>query len=128
MPLGIPVRAAAAGSTAREQVSGWEARARRERPGFTGFSASEGKKLYLSEHVQDGQKVSCATCHTASPRAPGRSPAGKLVDPLSPAVNPARFSDPAETEKWFKRNCKQVLGRECTAEEKGNFTTYVLGA
>jgi cytochrome c peroxidase len=128
--LGIPVRAAAASATtaASQQLAGWEAQARRERPGFTGFSAAEGEKLYRSEHVQDGQKVSCATCHTASPRAQGRTPVGKLVDPLSPKVNPSRFSDPAETEKWFKRNCKQVLGRECTAEEKGHFVTYVLGA
>ncbi len=112
----------------REGPRGREAQARRERPSFSGFSAAEGKKLYTSEHVQDGQPVSCATCHTANPRAQGRSPVGKIVDPLSPAVNPVRFSDPAETEKWFKRDCKQVLGRECTAEEKGHFTTFVLGA
>jgi cytochrome b len=126
--LGIPTRASAATPSAADQLKGWEAQARRERPAFAGFSAAEGKKLYTTEHVQDGQKASCATCHTANPRAQGRSPAGKIVDPLSPAVNPTRFSDPAETEKWFKRNCKQVLGRECTAEEKGHFVTYVLGA
>lgn len=127
-PLGIPARAEAASPVASELLRGWEAQARRERPAFAGFSAEEGKRLYLAEHVQDGQKVSCATCHTASPRAQGRSPAGKVVDPLSPAVNPDRFTDPADVEKWFKRNCKQVLGRECTAEEKGHFTTFVLGA
>jgi cytochrome b len=129
-PLGIPARARAAApaAAAAGQLRAWEDQARRERPGFAGFSAAEGRKLYVSEHVQDGQKVSCATCHTANPRADGRTPAGKLVEPLSPAVNPARFGDAAETEKWFKRNCKQVLGRECTAEEKGHFVTYVLGA
>lgn len=127
-PLGIPARASAAAPAAAALLRGWEGQARRDRPGFTGFSAEEGKRLYFSEHVQDGEKVSCATCHTASPRARGRSPAGKVVEPLSPAVNPDRFSDPAETEKWFKRNCKQVLGRECTPEEKGHFVTFVLGA
>jgi cytochrome b len=128
VPLGIPVRAHAASPVAADLLRGWEAQARRERPAFTGFSAEEGKRIYLAEHVQDGQKVSCSTCHTASPRSQGRSPVGKVVDPLSPAVNPDRFTNPADVEKWFKRNCKQVLGRECTAEEKGHFTTFVLGA
>jgi cytochrome b len=127
-PLGIPTRAHAASPVAADLLRGWEAQARRERPAFTGFSAEEGKKIYFAEHVQDGQKVSCATCHTASPRAQGRSPVGKVVEPLSPSANPDRFTNPADVEKWFKRNCKQVLGRECTAEEKGHFTTFVLGA
>jgi cytochrome b len=128
VPLGIPVRASAAPSAVKELLGGWEAQAKQARPAFTAFSAAEGKTLYFSEHVQEGQKVSCATCHTANPRAQGRSPVGKVVEPLSPATNPDRFTDPKEVEKWFKRNCKQVLGRECTAEEKGNFLTYVLGA
>jgi cytochrome b len=128
LPLGIPARAHAASPVAADLLRGWEAQARRDRPAFAGFSAEEGKKLYFSELVQDGQRISCSTCHTASPRAQGRSPAGKVVEPLSPAVNPDRFTNPADVEKWFKRNCKQVLGRECTAEEKGHFTTFVLGA
>lgn len=128
VPLGIPAHAQAAAPAAAALLRGWETQARRERPAFAGFSAAEGRRIYLEEHVQDGQKVSCATCHTPSPRAQGRSPAGQVVDPLSPAVNPDRFTNPADVEKWFKRNCKQVLGRECTAEEKGHFVTYVLGA
>jgi len=27
--------------------------------------------------------------------------------------------------KWFRRNCKTVLGRECTAQEKGDILTYL---
>jgi cytochrome b len=131
--VGLPLRARAAppmgaSATATALLEEYEAEARRQRPGFTGFSAEEGKKLHLSTHAQDGQTVSCATCHTANPRATGLTPAGKVVEPLAPAANPARLSDRGEVEKWFKRNCKQVLGRECTAEEKGHFVTWLLGA
>lgn len=126
--LGLPARAQAAGQVATDLLRGYEAQARRERPAFAGFSAEEGKKLHLAQHVQDGAPVSCATCHTPDPRARGRTPAGKVVEPLAPAANPDRLTDPADVEKWFKRNCKQVLGRECTAEEKGHFVTWLLGA
>jgi hypothetical protein len=30
-------------------------------------------------------------------------------------------------EKWFARNCSTVLGRACTAIEKGNIITYLAG-
>jgi hypothetical protein len=61
-------------------------------------------------------------------RGRGLTPAGKVVEPLAPAANPARLTDRSEVEKWFKRNCKQVVGRECTAEEKGHVITWLLGA
>jgi cytochrome b len=126
--LGVPVRVFAASSVADGLLREYEATARQQRPGFLRFSAEEGRKLYSESRVQDGQPISCSTCHTDHPRQAGRTPAGKIVEPLAPSANPRRFSDRRDVEKWFKRNCKQVLGRECTAEEKGNFMTYVLGA
>ena len=106
--------------------SEYEALARREDPVFGGFSAAEGRRIYFAEHVQEGRTVSCATCHTGDPRRPGRTPAGKVVEPLAPAANPDRLTDRDDVEKWFKRNCKQVLGRECSAAEKGHFVTFLL--
>jgi cytochrome b len=126
--LGLPARAGAAGPVAADLLREYEARARRERPALRSFSADEGRRLYFSEHVQDGEKVSCSSCHTADPRKRGLTPAGKVVEPLAPSANPDRLTDRREVEKWFKRNCKQVLGRECTAEEKGHFLTFLLGA
>ena len=38
---------------------------------------------------------------------------------------PARFTDPEKVAKWFLRNCTSVLGRECTAIEKGDFLTFM---
>jgi len=44
---------------------------------------------------------------------------------LAPLVNPDRFSDSAKVEKWFRRNCKDVLSRECTPLEKADVVAYV---
>ena len=50
---------------------------------------------------------------------------GKAIEPMATAANPRRFTDVAKVEKWFKRNCKDVLDRECTAREKGDVITYL---
>ncbi|MBL8201557.1 MAG: DUF1924 domain-containing protein [Chromatiales bacterium] len=89
---------------------------------FTGFSAERGAAFYRAK----GSDWSCATCHTPDPRQPGRHTiTGKAIEPMAPAVNPARLTDAAKVEKWFKRNCKDVLDRECTALEKGDVITYL---
>ncbi len=89
---------------------------------FTGFSAERGAAFFRKK----GTDWSCATCHTQDPRQPGRhTVTGKAIEPMAPAVNPARLTDAAKVEKWFKRNCKDVLDRECTALEKGDVITYL---
>ncbi|MDH5255390.1 MAG: DUF1924 domain-containing protein [Gammaproteobacteria bacterium] len=89
---------------------------------FTGFSAERGAAFYRAK----GTDWSCATCHTPDPRKPGRhTVTGKAIEPMAPAVNARRLTDEAKVEKWFKRNCKDVLGRECTALEKGDVITYL---
>ena len=50
---------------------------------------------------------------------------GKNIRPLAVAANAERFSDPAKVEKWFGRNCKEVVGRACTPAEKADFITYL---
>lgn len=96
--------------------------------GVAAFSAEEGKKLFNSKraHSQKKEERSCTTCHTANPAATGKTPVGKAIEPLSPAVNKERFTDQKKVEKWFKRNCEWVLERECTAKEKGDFITYMM--
>jgi hypothetical protein len=51
---------------------------------------------------------------------------GKEIQPLTPVANAKRFTDSANVEKWFKRNCNDVLSRACTVQEKGDFMAYVL--
>lgn len=36
------------------------------------------------------------------------------------------FTDTAKVNKWFRRNCKDVLSRECSAGEKADVLAYLL--
>jgi hypothetical protein len=97
-------------------------------PGFKADAmrgkAFAGKNWGVSEKL-----ASCTACHTDNPANPGRhAVTGKAIQPLSPAANPERFSDPAKVEKWFKRNCKEVVGRACTPAEKADFIQFASGA
>jgi hypothetical protein len=40
--------------------------------------------------------------------------------------NPERFTDTAKVDKWFRRNCKDVASRECTAAEKADMLAWLL--
>jgi hypothetical protein len=98
--------------------------AKSQNPGFKGFSVAAGERFYRNKH---GGDWSCASCHTDNPAAIGKHVVtGKLIQPMSPSANPERFSDAAKVNKWFKRNCNDVLKRECTPEEKGNLLTYLI--
>ncbi|HWR76552.1 MAG TPA: DUF1924 domain-containing protein [Thiobacillus sp.] len=90
------------------------------------LSAPRGAALYRTEHPgRNAQAVSCAGCHTADPKQAGRTRVGKRIEPLAPAANPERFTDAAKVEKWFRRNCMDVLQRECSAQEKGDFIAWL---
>ena len=82
-----------------------------------------GQKFF---NVTAANDLSCASCHGASPAQLGKhASTGKTIAPLAPLVNPDRFSDLAKVEKWFRRNCKDVLSRECTPLEKADVVAYV---
>lgn len=100
--------------------------ARTEAPSFSGFDASRGKDLYFKEFT-GGKKAtsSCTSCHTNNPTQAGKTRAGKSIDPMAVSVNARRYQSLKKTEKWFRRNCKSVLGRECTATEKGDFLMFM---
>jgi len=90
------------------------------------FSAARGKKLFLGTHTGGKpQTPSCTTCHTKDPHAQGRTRAGKAIKPMAVSKTPARFTDPKKVAKWARRNCKTVLGRECTKTELGDVLTYL---
>ncbi len=89
-------------------------------------SMERGRQLYHGK-FSGGRSESCASCHTDDPRANGRhARTHKLIEPLAPSVNRERFSDPEKVEKWFRRNCNDVLGRACSAQEKADFAAYVI--
>ncbi|MBT4889181.1 MAG: DUF1924 domain-containing protein [Rhodospirillales bacterium] len=95
---------------------------------FKGFSSERGQNLFVSA-FSDGKPdiPSCTTCHTPSPTGTGKTRAGKIIEPMALSINNARYTDTVKTEKWFRRNCKSVMGRECTPREKGDFLTFMMG-
>ncbi|MDH5229742.1 MAG: DUF1924 domain-containing protein [Gammaproteobacteria bacterium] len=92
------------------------------------FSSQQGKDLWFKEFhdAETGKQRSCTSCHTKDATRGGKhAKTGKAIDPLAPSVNHERFTDAKKIEKWFKRNCKWVMGRECSDQEKGNFLSYL---
>jgi hypothetical protein len=120
--------AAAQAAGPNEILQGYAGQARKEAPTFKEFSAENGRRFYntVSRH-SSGKSMSCATCHSADPKGAGRHErTGKEIAPLAPVANRARITDAADVEKWFRRNCRDVLERECTVQEKGDFIAYLL--
>lgn len=86
-----------------------------------------GEAAWVKEYPQaDGSVRSCTTCHGRDLKQPGRQVnTGKPIEPMAPSVNPQRLTDPEKVEKWFARNCRWTLGRECTPAEKADFLAYI---
>jgi hypothetical protein len=100
--------------------------ARKDEAGFTRFVAERGAAFYRATHP-GGKQGSCTSCHGNSPLEKGKTRAGKDIEPMAVSKNSARYTDRETVEKWFTRNCQDVLGRLCTAREKGDFITYMMG-
>lgn len=110
--------------TPQQFLDSYAQEAKVQNPTFKGFSAKAGESFYKNKH---GGEWSCSSCHTDNPTAEGKHiVTSKVIQPLSPNANSARFTDATKVNKWFKRNCNDVLKRECTPEEKGNLLTYLL--
>ena len=104
-------------------LAGYQADARKADAAFAA-SAQRGEQFFNATH---GGEWSCASCHGNPPVAAGRhAKTGKTILPLAPAANPQRFADAARSEKWFGRNCNDVLGRACTSAEKADVLAYLL--
>jgi hypothetical protein len=87
-------------------------------------SAARGEQFFNAKH---GKEWSCASCHENPPNHDTKHiVTGKVIKPLSPNNNPERFTDQAKVEKWFKRNCNDVLARECTAQEKADVLSWLM--
>lgn len=115
--------APALAATPAELLSGYEAEARMA-GAFKGASAPRGEQFFTSRH---GAEWSCSSCHGSPPTAQGKhAKTGKAIGPLAPSANPERFTDTAKVEKWFKRNCNDVLARACTPAEKADVLAYLL--
>lgn len=96
--------------------------------GVTEFSLEAGKTMWTQEFIdaKTNEVRQCSTCHMADLTKEGKhKTTGKVIKPLAPSVNTDRLTKIEEIEKWFKRNCKWTVGRECTSQEKGDFLTFI---
>jgi len=92
------------------------------------FSAAAGEVLWNKGFVdaKKGDKRSCTTCHTTDLKQTGKhARTGKAIEPMAPSVNPKRLTKVKKIKKWFVRNCKWTLGRECTVQEKGDVLAFI---
>ena len=104
--------------TPTDQLAGYAASA------HAAAEPARGQQLFTT---RAGREWSCSSCHGASPTGPGRhAVTGKAIGALAPAADPERFTDTTKTEKWFRRNCNDVLGRECSAAEKADVLAWLL--
>ncbi len=121
---------ASAGEPARESIlTDYAAQAAKADPAFKAFAAERGEALFRTKWASgDPRTPSCTSCHTDNPRNPGQNAkTGRPIDPVAVSVNPSRFTNRDDVEKQFLRDCKSVLGRTCTALEKGDYITFMAG-
>ena len=86
--------------------------------------AERGQQLFTTRH---GREWSCSSCHGAVPTQDRQARLDRQGDrPLAPAFNAERFTDAAKVEKWFRRNCNDVVGRECSAGEKADVMAWLM--
>lgn len=119
--LGLAVACAAspaAAATPAELLAAYTAQA------GSAALAARGQGFFTAPH---GREWSCSSCHGAAPTQLGKhASTGKPIEPLAPAFNTQRFTDAAKAEKWFRRNCNDVVGRECTPSEKADMLSWLL--
>ena len=117
LAAGLTSLAHAGDTSPAQQQARWSAEA-----GAPG-NATRGQSFFNSKH---GGEWSCASCHGMPPTAEGKhASTGKAIAPMAPAFNPKAFTDSAKVDKWFKRNCNDVVSRECSAAEKADVLAYL---
>lgn len=105
-------------------MEGYASKAARNDPGFTP-SAERGHNFFTRKWGHSHKMPNCKTCHGDDLTREGKHViTGKRIDPLSPKADPERFTDLHKAEKWFRRNCKEVVGRECTDAEKADLLKF----
>ena len=85
-----------------------------------------GQRLFTTRGGRE-LDLSCSSCHTSVPSRIGtHALSDKPIPPLAPAFNKERFTDKSKVERYFRLNCTEVLGRDCTAAEKADVLSWLL--
>jgi cytochrome c553 len=115
--VGLHAPASAADTSPTLELARWQQQAQAV------ANAARGQAIWTR---QQGE-WSCASCHGAPPVRDSRhASTHKHIAALAPAYNPQRLTDQAKVDKWFRRNCKDVFSRECTAQEKADVIAYLI--
>ncbi|MEQ1504957.1 MAG: DUF1924 domain-containing protein [Myxococcota bacterium] len=95
--------------------------------GATAPDAGRGQTLWTTSFPapDGGAARACTTCHGPTLGSPGRH--ATTGEPITPMASADRFTDAAKIEKWFGRNCRWTVGRDCTPAEKADLLTWLTG-
>jgi hypothetical protein len=117
LPLALLLAAALCGNAAKADVVA-DLLKQYERQGASAFTSTRAETMWTQTFAdaKTGEKRRCSTCHHDDLRRSGKH---------AVTGNPKRLTDPEHIEKWFTRNCKWTLGRECTPQEKGDFLVMI---
>ncbi|MCW9035408.1 MAG: DUF1924 domain-containing protein [Alphaproteobacteria bacterium] len=125
--VGVAPNAGTAAEIPEKIIANYFSSAKSSDASIDSFSADRGRKLFLSNPATGKPDTpSCTSCHSNSPMNQGQTRAGKDIAPMALSKTPNRYVDIKKVEKWFRRNCKSVLGRTCTPLEKGDFLTFMI--
>lgn len=121
--IGLAIAPAAFASSAVEELLH-----EYQQQGANNFNAEAGKTFWNKpfQPIITEKDRRCASCHTTDLRQSGKHvTTGKEIQPLAPSVMSKRLTNAEKMRKWFDRNCKWTIGRECTAQEKGDVLMYL---
>lgn len=96
--------------------------------GVRNISEQAGESLWNKAFtdMKTGQSKSCTTCHGIDLKKMGKHVrTDKPIEPIAPSINEKSLTDVKKIKKWFKRNCKWTLGRECSTQEQADILTYL---
>ncbi|MCF6191501.1 MAG: DUF1924 domain-containing protein [Cocleimonas sp.] len=99
-----------------------------QQSGVSNMDAKAGEAFWKQEFTdkKTGKMRSCTTCHGTDLTKTGKHiRTGKPIKPMAPSANKKSLTDVKKIKKWFKRNCKWTLGRECTAQEQADILSYL---
>lgn len=111
-----------------------------ENPAITTLMSSYQSQGAKTGNAQNGEKLwnkvftgkapfterSCKSCHSTNLKNTGEHVrTGKSLKPLASSVNSSSLVKVKKIKKWFKRNCKWTVGRECSAQEKSDILVFI---
>jgi mono/diheme cytochrome c family protein len=90
-------------------------------------SPERGQAFFTRRFSGDNLADSCSACHGRVPTGKGKDTvSGKAIAPLAPAANPQRLTDASKVENALRLNCRDVVGRLCTPQEKADVLSWLI--